>query len=118
MRGHILHYLENKGYVKRPELLLHLHNLGIDCNDRAMRKEIETMIEQDGHLIMSSEKGYKLIQDYKELKDAMEYLRKKATAIVVRANYLTHNWNMRKENQANQMSLFEQVDIHNKIEYQ
>lgn len=87
VKGHILKYLEHHQSVKRKELLAHLHSLGMDVTDRLMRKEIESLIE-DGFLISSSEKGYKIIKSEEELKDAVAYLKAKAFPLFHRAECL------------------------------
>ena len=60
-------------------------------SDRAMRLEIEELIKE-GACIASSEKGYELIRTREQLEKAKAYLRSKAEAIAVRANYLEKNF--------------------------
>ena len=92
MKGLILRHLEQSEWVKRPQLLAHLHGLGINCSDRAMRSEIESMVTHDGHCIASNEKGYKLIRTGNELTEATHYLNAKAEAIAIRKNSLIRNF--------------------------
>jgi len=93
MKQEILSFIKQAGKaVKRCDLLTHLRAKGYDISDRAMRKEIEIMIIQDGFLIQSSEQGYSIIQTEDQLSDAMQYLTSKAEAIAIRKNTLLKNW--------------------------
>ena len=91
MKGIILHALSDNQYHKRADLLRHLHELGIKTNDRALRKEIENMVN-DGHFIESSEKGYRLLTQETDYIKAVTYLRKKALALMSRATTLQKNY--------------------------
>ena len=92
MKKEIIIYLKAKGTpVLRAELLTHLHALGYNVSDRAMRKEVEELIK-GGELIQSSERGYNLIQTEEQLQDAMAYLNSKNEAIAIRKNLLLKNW--------------------------
>lgn len=92
IKGGILWLLENTTTVKRPELLRYLHNCGHDINDRQMRKSIEDMVENDGHLIQSSEAGYSMIRTPEQFEAAKKYLSKKSKALLMREFFLTRNW--------------------------
>jgi len=95
MKQSILSFIKNYGKpVKRCDLLIHLRAIGYDISDRAMRKEIESMIIQDGYLIQSSEQGYSMIETEEQLSEAMGYLTSKAEAIAIRKNTLLKNWRM------------------------
>lgn len=98
MKGLILTYLESHDYVKRKELLTHLHGLGVRCSDRAMRNEISMMVE-DGYLIASSAKGYKLGFQESDYKDAVSYLKKKAFSLLKRAGILEKGFEARFKKQ-------------------
>lgn len=98
MKGHILSYLEHHQSVKRKELLSYLHSLGIMTTDRKMRLEIELLIE-DGFLISSSEKGYKIIKSENELKEAVAYLKAKAFPLFHRAEMLEKSFHERTTKQ-------------------
>lgn len=98
MKGHILAYLEHHGSVKRKELLSYLHSLGINTSDRLMRKEIEGLID-DGFLISSSEKGYKIIRNEDELQEAVNYLRKKALPLFDRIAHLQKSFQLKNTRQ-------------------
>lgn len=98
MRGIILSFLESHEYVKRPQLLSHLKSLGVETNDRIMRKEIEAIVE-DGFCVMSSEKGYKIIRTEQELKDAVDYLKAKAFPLFRRAENLEKNFHSKTTKQ-------------------
>lgn len=75
-----------------------LHNVRIkypDLTDRKMRALIEEMVVMDKEPIASSEKGYFIIETPDQLKTAMDYLRKKAKPIQIRANCLMTAYNKR-----------------------
>lgn len=80
-----------KGTINRRDLL-HLISQYEPITDRKMRLLIAELIE-DGEPIMSSEKGYSLIRNEADLKNAIDYLKVKAKSISVRANMLLRNWN-------------------------
>lgn len=105
IQASILLYLENNGYVKRKELLAHLHSIGHNIPDRLMRKEIERMVVNDGYPILSSEKGYKIIRNDEEYKQAISYLDLKAKAIAIRKNCLISSYESTKKF-VNQINLF------------
>jgi hypothetical protein len=50
------------------------------------------LIMSDGMCIASTDHGYRLIHSQNELMDAVEYLRKKARPIAIRANQLINNY--------------------------
>jgi len=68
-----------------------------------MREEVENLII-DGFAISSSEKGYKIIRDEKELIEAEKYLKKKAYSLLSRADKLKNNFHLSILNK--QTSLF------------
>lgn len=99
MRGLILKFIEDHKTVKRRELLIHLHSMGVHTTDRIMRLEICSMINEDGHPIASTESGYKLIRTQDDLEKAISYLKKKAYPLFDRANSLYKNFNKDKTGQ-------------------
>jgi hypothetical protein len=92
MKSEIIAYLQSHQYAKRADLLEYLFNLGFQVNDRMLRSCIEDLIMSDGMCIASTDHGYRLIYSQNELIDAVEYLRKKARPIAVRANQLINNY--------------------------
>jgi len=100
----ILQILLLSKFTKRHTLRHALMTAGYILSDRRIRKEIERMIIDDHYGIASSEKGYSLITCEADLNEAKDYLFKKTTALLVRKNCLTRNFNEGKL-QA-QLSLF------------
>lgn len=92
MKSEIINILTSKAYVKRHELLLSLRVDGIFTNDRQLRATIEDLIMTDGVCIASTDHGYHLIRNQIELMNAVEYLKKKARPIAIRANKLISNY--------------------------
>jgi agmatine/peptidylarginine deiminase len=73
-----------------------------------MRKLIEEMVEKDGHVIESNEKGYSMITSQEQFIAAKKYLNKKSMALLMREYNLNRNW-LRKTaplivNQQNQLT--------------
>ncbi len=95
MKGLILHRLSDSNYHKRKELLNYLYQSGIDTTDRAMRKEIESMVVDDGYFIESSAKGYRLSTEETDYIKAVTYLRKKGISLMSRASALQKNYEKR-----------------------
>jgi hypothetical protein len=92
MKSEIIAYLQSHQYAKRADLLEYLFNIGLQVNDRMLRSCIENLIMSDGMCIASTDHGYRLIHSQNELMDAVEYLRKKARPIAIRANQLINNY--------------------------
>lgn len=116
MKASILLFLESRGtWVKRKELLQFLHGIEHNITDRRMRKIIEEMITKDGHLIASSEMGYKIITTKDELNRVIDYLNEKAEAIAIRKNTLISNFieKFSKNERKKQLTLFEHESIRN-----
>lgn len=105
LKGAILHHLDNNASVKRKDLLKYLRDLGHDITDRTMRATVEAMVVQDAMPIQSSEKGYKIIRNEQDFKDAISYLDAKAKAIAIRKNCLISNYEKTKKF-VNQIALF------------
>lgn len=101
IKEHILKYLERHQYAKRVDLLEYLHSIGCMITDRVMRSTIEELIMTDGMCIASTDHGYRLINSQNELIEAVEYLRKKARPIAVRANQLINNYQSLNKAQLN-----------------
>jgi hypothetical protein len=101
MKGDIVQLLCNKAYVKRAELLIYLNHRGHKITDRQLRKAVEDLVMDDGCCIASTEDGYHLIRSEHELRSAVDYLRKKAQPIAIRANKLIRNYNEVYGNQLN-----------------
>lgn len=92
IKPHIVTYLQRHQYAKRADLLEYLHSIGCMITDRVMRATIEELVMTDGLCIASTDHGYRLIRDEIQLEEAVEYLRKKARPIAVRANKLITNY--------------------------
>lgn len=101
IKSHILTYLERHQYAKRVDLLSYLHINGFVLSDRMLRSLIEQLIMVDGLCIASTDHGYRLIQNQAQLEDAVDYLRKKAKPIAVRANQLINNYQRINKTQLN-----------------
>ena len=65
-----------------------------ELSDRRMRRLIMELIA-DGHAIASSEKGYSIITNVRELTEAVEYLKAPARSASIRANTLIGNYDLR-----------------------
>lgn len=102
MKDQILEVLMLSTFTTRKVLRLELISRGYMVSDRKMRSCIESMIIDDHLSILSSEKGYALIRDNKDLEDAMEYLDKKSSSIAIRKNCLLRNF---RENKVGQLKL-------------
>ena len=100
----ILDLLHLQKFMKRNDLRMHLVSRGYVLTDRGLRKAIEYMITECHYAIASSEKGYSLITTEKDLDEAMQYLKEKATSISVRANCLLRNW--KEKERSAQIQLF------------
>lgn len=92
--------------MTRKTLHMTLISLGYHISDRALRSVIEDMIISDKYSISSSEKGYAIIKNNEDLKQAMEYLDKKSAAIAVRKNCLLRNF---QGYLTNQLEIFSNV---------
>lgn len=92
IKSKIIAYLQSHRYAKRSDLLLYLESEGYWINDRILRKSVEDLVMLDGLCIASTDHGYRLINDEIQLEEAVEYLRKKARPIAVRANKLITNY--------------------------
>lgn len=92
IKSYIVKYLQEHQYAKRADLLEYLYRVGFRINDRMMRKIIEELVMNDGMCIASTDHGYRLIGNESQLEDAVEYLRKKAKPISIRANQLINNY--------------------------
>lgn len=101
MKGDIMTMLCNRAYVKRSELLIHVNQCGHKVTDRQLRKTVEELVMDDGCCIASTEDGYHLIKNESELRMAVDYLRKKAQPIAIRANKLIKNYSEVYGNQLN-----------------
>jgi repressor of nif and glnA expression len=96
---------ESQRPVRRIELFWLLHARGYQTSDRAIRKAVEEMIAE-GHCIASSEKGYHLITDKKQLVAAVDYLRAKSKAIAIRGNFLIRNYREAHKAETLELELF------------
>ena len=74
MKPAIIFYLQLNGYAKRRQLLAYLKLQGIKASDRKVRLAIESLIEDDGYCIQSSDKGYKLVTTPAEYQQARDYI--------------------------------------------
>jgi hypothetical protein len=102
MKGSIMAILCNRSFVTRAELLIMLSHAGERISDRQLRKAVEELVMDDGCCIASTENGYHLIKSEHELRSAVDYLRRKAQPIAIRANQLIKNY---KEVYGNQLNL-------------
>ena len=82
-----------KGVIKRRDLL-HLISIQEPITDRKMRLLIAELI-QDGEPISSSEKGYSIIRNVDQLRNAVNYLKQKAKSISIRGNTLIGNYDQK-----------------------
>jgi hypothetical protein len=106
MKAVILSILQNcPEPVKRSSLLAQLRSHNIVTTDRAMRKAVEEMIEE-GECIASSEEGYYIIREARQIEKAVAYLKKKSKSIAVRGNLLIRNWTKKHPGQGSQLELF------------
>lgn len=100
MKETILTAIQINGPLKRKELLIQVNDW-IDMfshkkpiNDRKMRLLIAELI-QDGEPISSSEKGYSIIRNVDQLRNAVNYLKQKAKSISIRGNTLIGNYDQK-----------------------
>ena len=106
LKTKIAFLLSQKSY-KREDLLRELNTPVFMLHDRTMRKLVEEMVIGGEHCIASSETGYSIIHTKEEMEKAVEYLRKKAKPIAIRANCLIRNYNkMLPAGEQVQMQLF------------
>ena len=105
MKETILKAIEINGPIKRRKLLMIIQNHQVVnsvskesyiplIEDRKMRLVIMELI-RDGHAIASSEKGYSIITNVRELTEAVEYLKAPARSASIRANTLIGNYDLR-----------------------
>jgi len=95
MKQTIYEIIEQHSPIKRRDLLFRLKNgHGFDITDRKMRILISELIA-DGECIQSSEKGYSLITNIEQLREAINYMKRKSRAISIRGNTLLSNYNRR-----------------------
>ena len=92
MKSEIMNVLTSRAFVKRSELLMALNFEGIKITDRQLRAAVEDLVMTDGCCIASTDHGYHLIKNIHDLNEAVEYLRKKARPIAIRANKLITNY--------------------------
>ncbi len=92
MKAQILFYLQLNEYAKRKQLLAYLRMQGIETTDRLLRATIDSMIEEDGHGIQSSGKGYKLITNPVEYQESIDYLNSYIFALLKRRRALKRNF--------------------------
>lgn len=97
----IRNYLRRHSYATRADLLQYLSNQNITISDRALRALVESMVMDGGECIASTDHGYSMIENEQQLHDAVEYLRKKARPIAVRANQLINNYQQVNKTQLN-----------------
>ena len=95
MREIMLQLIVAHGPIKRRNLLDRINDKMFEpISDRAMRKEISGLI-MDGEPIASSEKGYSIITNVRELTEAVNYLKAKARSISIRGNTLIGNYDQK-----------------------
>ena len=92
----ILGFITDHGPIKRRVLFnLMQHYCRVNdlenVTDRKLRLLIAELI-QDGEPIASSEKGYSIIQNVEQLRQAVNYLKLKAKTIAIRGNTLIGNY--------------------------
>ncbi len=95
MKKIIYDIIERHSPIKRRDLLIKLrafHHVYI--TDRKMRILISELIA-DGECIQSSEKGYSIISNIEQLREAINYMKRKSRAISIRGNTLLSNYNQR-----------------------
>ena len=101
MKATILDIIRNHGPIKRKNLRNmaiaeafispRSHGSNGDLTERRMRLLVVELI-RDGNPIASSEKGYSIIQNVRELTEAVNYLKAKARSLSIRANTLMGNF--------------------------
>jgi len=94
MKDKLLHNIKVHGPVKRSKLLVMMQLHYPELRDRKMRLFIAELI-MNGEPISSSEKGYSIIQNVRELTEAVEYLKSKARSISIRGNTLIGNYDQK-----------------------
>ena len=97
MKDKLLHNIKVHGPVKRSKLLVMMQLHYPELRDRKMRLSIAELIK-DGEPISSSEKGYSIIRNIRELTESMDYLNIKAKSISIRKNKLLSNYNRKYQN--------------------
>ena len=80
--------------VKRRILLHNVRMKFPDLSDRKIRLLIAELI-QDGEPISSSEKGYSIIRNVDQLRNAVNYLKAKSKSLAIRGNTLIGNYDQK-----------------------
>ena len=80
------HRGKNKA-IKRRELLLYCRQIDPSLSDRELRRIVEELSE-----ICTSPKGYFMPENMKEVDETIEYLRKKALALLQRAKRIEEHY--------------------------
>ena len=104
MKQTIYRIISTAGTIKRKNLLLILHDEGFKCTDAEMREQVEQMVKEDGYLIASTTKGYKIITTFEDAERAAKYLKQKGIACIERASAIMESWNKNKSGE--QIKLF------------
>jgi len=94
MKARILSKIQMQGPIKRKDLLVEMQLTYPQLKDRKMRLMIMDLI-RGGEPIASSEVGYKMIQNVRELTEAVNYLKSKARSISIRGNTLIGNYDVK-----------------------
>ena len=94
MKEKLLFKIQLNATIKRKALLTEMQIHYPQLKDRKMRLLIMELI-RDGYPISSSEKGYSIIQNVRELTEAVEYLKAKARSLSIRANTLIGNYDQK-----------------------
>ena len=109
MKTQILNYLEQKPYIKRLELLFLLREHFPYLHERAMRKEIELMVDS-GENIGSSAAGYFIIRTDEQVKEAVGWHKSRAIKSFQRAKHIHDNYY--KDKTGEQLEIQEFFDTH------
>ena len=103
MKKIIYDIIEKHSPIKRKDLLFRLgYYYHINLTDRKMRLLISELIA-DGECIQSSEKGYSVISNIEQLREAINYMKRKSRAISIRGNTLLSNYNQRYQDCPSQL---------------
>lgn len=97
MKETIITAIQINGPINRKDLLVQVNDwiemfsTERKISDRSMRKLIEQLI-REGHVIASSEKGYSIVTNLRELTEAVRYLKAPVITASIRANTLIGNY--------------------------
>lgn len=89
----ILKKLTSREPIHKDDLFYYLNFVGFDISERYMRRVINEMKKKDGHVICSSNKGYKLASNRKEFEAHIRYKKSYAFSILADCKQMLKNFN-------------------------